>query len=161
VHANIMALVDLLFSPKGRMNRAKYILVTLLYLFIGVCGSMLFYFITGSFTSTAAWIFVIVVFTPIGWSSVVIGIKRLHDRSKSGLWMLLFYLAPYFLDNAASSAERHGNSTAGIVAEAIGLAITLWALVELMCLRGTIGPNPYGADPVTRDIPSGQATGRL
>jgi uncharacterized membrane protein YhaH (DUF805 family) len=154
-----MALVDLLFSAKGRMNRAKYILVTLLYFLAAICGVMLAYFTMDSFTSTAGWIFVIVVYTPIGWSSVVIGIKRLHDRNKSGWWVLLFYLAPNILDNAASSAERYGNSTAGIVAEAVGLAITLWALVELMCLRGTIGPNRYGADPVTRDISTGEATG--
>jgi uncharacterized membrane protein YhaH (DUF805 family) len=29
-----------------------------------------------------------------------------------------------------------------------GFAINIWALVELGCLRGTIGHNRYGADPV-------------
>jgi uncharacterized membrane protein YhaH (DUF805 family) len=30
----------------------------------------------------------------------------------------------------------------------IGFAITAWSFVELGCLRGTIGVNPYGPDPV-------------
>src|SRR6266487_727368 len=30
----------------------------------------------------------------------------------------------------------------------IGLAISVWAFVELGCLRGTPGPNRYGPDPL-------------
>lgn len=30
----------------------------------------------------------------------------------------------------------------------VSLALSLWAFVELGCLRGTIGPNQYGADPI-------------
>ena len=38
-----------------------------------------------------------------------------------------------------------------IMATVLGLAafaIGIWAFVELGCLRGTIGVNPYGPDPV-------------
>jgi uncharacterized membrane protein YhaH (DUF805 family) len=28
------------------------------------------------------------------------------------------------------------------------LAISIWAFVELGCLRGTAGPNKYGPDPL-------------
>jgi uncharacterized membrane protein YhaH (DUF805 family) len=135
------------------------LLVTLLYFVIGVGGVILVTLLTDSIA--AAWIYAIVVCTPLGWSSIVLGIKRLHDRIKSGWWLLVFYLAPNLLDGVASSAERYGNSTVQIVALAVGLALGVWAFGELVCLRGTTGPNPYGADPVTRDIPSGQATGRL
>jgi uncharacterized membrane protein YhaH (DUF805 family) len=30
----------------------------------------------------------------------------------------------------------------------IAFAIGVWAFVELGCLRGTIGPNRYGSDPL-------------
>jgi uncharacterized membrane protein YhaH (DUF805 family) len=30
----------------------------------------------------------------------------------------------------------------------VSLAISLWGFVELGCLRGTIGPNQYGPDPI-------------
>jgi uncharacterized membrane protein YhaH (DUF805 family) len=152
--------LHLFFSPKGRINRAKYILVTLLWAGFGIGVVVLAHFTTGLANSTEAWILVIVLTAPALWSSVIAGIKRLHDRNKTGLWMLLFYLGPYILDNAASSAELHGNSAAWVVAEALNLAITLWAFVELACLRGTIGPNQYGDDPVTKEVSPGATTVR-
>jgi len=144
----MMASVYLLFSPKGRINRAKYIVATLLWSAIGVGLVVLVYFITESFTSAAAWTWTVILTAPAVWSTIVVGIKRLHDRNKSGLWLLLFYLVPYMLDNGASSAELRGNSTAAIIAQVIELAITVWAFVELMCLRGTAGANQYGPDPL-------------
>jgi uncharacterized membrane protein YhaH (DUF805 family) len=147
--------LHLLFNSKGRINRAKYILITLLWSGFGIGVIALAYFLTDSIDSAKAWILVIALTAPALWSSVVVGIKRLHDRNKTAWWMLLFYFAPYVLNNAASSAERHGNETAGLVAEVVGFAITVWALVELMCRRGTIGPNQYGDDPVPKDISAG------
>ena len=35
-----------------------------------------------------------------------------------------------------------------LVVQYIGFAILLWALVDLGFIRGTIGSNPYGPDPV-------------
>ena len=32
------------------------------------------------------------------------------------------------------------------------LVISIWALVELGCLRGTIGQNKYGPDPLAPDV---------
>jgi uncharacterized membrane protein YhaH (DUF805 family) len=154
----MMDLVYLLFSPKGRINRAKYLLAAWLFVLIGVGGVILVTVLTDS--TAAAWTYAIVVCTPIGWSSIVLGIKRLHDRNKSGWWVLLFYLAPNVLDNLASSAERYGNSTVQIVAVVIGLVIGIWGFVELVCLRGTTGPNQYGPDPLTKDISNGGVTGR-
>jgi uncharacterized membrane protein YhaH (DUF805 family) len=28
------------------------------------------------------------------------------------------------------------------------IGISLWFFIEFGCMRGTIGPNPYGPDPV-------------
>src|SRR5690349_19082168 len=90
------------------------------------------HFVTESPTSAGAWILLTIIAVPGGWSSIAFGIRRLHDRNKSGWWVLLFYIAPNILDNVASSAERQGSSTVWIVAEAIGLAIGVWAFVELI-----------------------------
>ena len=54
------------------------------------------------------------------WISLAIQIKRWHDRDKSGWWVLI---------------------------NLIPLIGAIWAFVETGCLRGTIGPNAYGADP--------------
>ena len=36
----------------------------------------------------------------------------------------------------------------GLVLHLVAFAITVWAFVELGCLRGTVGPNRYGPDPL-------------
>jgi uncharacterized membrane protein YhaH (DUF805 family) len=36
----------------------------------------------------------------------------------------------------------------GFVLHLVAFAITVWAFVELGCLRGTVGPNQYGPDPL-------------
>jgi uncharacterized membrane protein YhaH (DUF805 family) len=146
----MMALVDLFFGHRGRINRVKYFLAILLWSVAGICGLALVYFVTGSVDSVAAWIFAAIFVVPGVWSSVVLGIKRLHDRNKTAWWMLLFYLAPYMLNNIASRAEQ--DSPVEVIAVIAGGVTELWAFVELVCLRGTIGPNQYGDDPVTRDI---------
>ena len=37
-------------------------------------------------------LFFIIVVIPMLVSGIAVGIKRLHDRNKSGWWLLLFYL---------------------------------------------------------------------
>ena len=51
------------------------------------------------------------------WTGIAVGIKRLHDRDKPGVWVLIGFI-PFF-----------------------GL---LWIIYELGTQAGTIGPNRYG-----------------
>ena len=53
------------------------------------------------------------------WSGVALSAKRCHARGRSG-WFLLLYLIPI---------------------------VSLWPIVEVFFLKGTDGPNAYGADP--------------
>jgi uncharacterized membrane protein YhaH (DUF805 family) len=55
------------------------------------------------------------------WPALAVSVKRWHDRDKSGWWVLLNLLP------------------------VIGW---LWALVDNGFLRGSDGPNRYGADPL-------------
>src|SRR5690349_16304868 len=148
-----MTPVQLFYSPKGRMNRSPYVLASLLWFFV-FCVFVFFYFAMGSPNSAMTWISAIILGVAGGWSAIVLGIKRLHDRNKSGWWMVPIWLVPSFLDRAADIAERGGNLILQIICIVIGLAVGIWIFVELVCLRGTVGPNQYGDDPVTRDIPA-------
>jgi uncharacterized membrane protein YhaH (DUF805 family) len=76
------------------------------------------------------------------YSALAVAVKRLHDRDKSGWWVLLFYAVPDAL--YAGGAVTGGASVAAGLA---GAAITIWAFVELGFLAGTEGPNAYGPDP--------------
>ncbi|MFO1119461.1 MAG: DUF805 domain-containing protein [Rhodospirillales bacterium] len=61
------------------------------------------------------------------WPSWAVGVKRCHDRDRSG-WFLLIGLIP--------------------------IVGGIWLLVELGFLRGTIGPNKYGPDPLHMMAPA-------
>jgi uncharacterized membrane protein YhaH (DUF805 family) len=84
-----------------------------------------------------------IVLFPSLVSNIAIGVKRLHDRDKSGWWLLLFYPLPVVLDRIGSGA-----GSVGAIFSLASFAISIWAIVELGCLRGTDGPNAYGPDPL-------------
>jgi uncharacterized membrane protein YhaH (DUF805 family) len=86
----------------------------------------------------------VIIYIPLIWIGLAIGAKRLHDRDKSAWWLLLFYLAPSVLSGAANHAGDVGFSILYLAS----FAITVWAFVELGCLRGTVGPNRFGPDPL-------------
>ena len=54
------------------------------------------------------------------YAGTMVQIKRYHDRDKSGWWIFTELIPLY----------------------------NIWATIELMFLRGTRGPNRYGADPL-------------
>lgn len=92
------------------------------------------------------------------WPGLAGSVKRLHDRDRSGWWIGFFYLMlPVFI--ALSFLTMFGAATAG--AEVAGPMIVgfglflivfgiyaLWMIVETGFLRGTMGPNRFGPDPL-------------
>ena len=112
-------LESILFSFEGRVPRRVYWGVTLAITFIFFAATYIVFavFDEGSGLLTIA---LLLLCIPIIWISLAIQIKRWHDRDKSGYWMFI-NIIPY-----------------------IG---SIWAFIEIGCLRGTVGPNTYGADP--------------
>jgi uncharacterized membrane protein YhaH (DUF805 family) len=143
-----MDLKTLLFSFSGRINRAKYwlaMLVSLIAIAIAVIVVVTFRALLGE---SAGWAIMViaVIATAVfcAWISLATAIKRLHDREKSGWWIVLFYFVPGFLDRISSGMP----DTAGLILSVIGAAISIWGLVELGFLKGTTGSNSYGPDPI-------------
>jgi uncharacterized membrane protein YhaH (DUF805 family) len=156
-------LMNLLFSYQGRINRAKYWLVVVVYLAIMIAMAAIAAVLFGSSILSLGddpdgeaivgmigkgigfFLICLVIYIPLLVSSVFVGIKRLHDRDKSGWWLLVFYLLPAVLQMMTNQSMIFG---------LVGAAIYIWALVELGFLRGTIGPNRFGPDPVPSVIVS-------
>jgi uncharacterized membrane protein YhaH (DUF805 family) len=135
-------LVDLLFSFQGRINRGKYWLAALLYVIAWIVfGFIAWWLLSISYMLGATIGSLLLLVTMV--SGVFVGIKRLHDRDKGGWWLALFYLVPGILEGIGSSIGG-----IGFVLSLAGFAISVWAFVELGCLRGTVGPNQYGPDPL-------------
>lgn len=90
-----------------------------------------------------------VIAAPVGlaaaWVFAAATIRQLHDRNKSGWWILPFFVAPVALNNFA------GRLDFPYAAFAIGLTamvLCVWGSVETLFLQGTRGPNRFGADPL-------------
>jgi uncharacterized membrane protein YhaH (DUF805 family) len=132
-------LVSLLFGFQGRINRAKYWIAAVIYVVAMLIGGL-----TSFVLGFGVPFFVVagIVYIAMIVSGIAIGIKRLHDRSKSGWWLLVFYLLPGVLSGLGASI---GLQTIFGLAS---LAISIWMIVELGFLRGTPGANQYGPDPL-------------
>jgi len=147
-----MSTSALLWSFEGRISRKPYWLASLaLIVVMAALAGLIAVFagaeiLTGEPAANAGpWLLIVVLWIPSMWILVALGAKRLHDRDKSAWWLLVFYLLPSVLQNAAGFAGG-----IGLVLALAGLALSLWALVELGFLRGTPGPNRYGPDPLAR-----------
>jgi uncharacterized membrane protein YhaH (DUF805 family) len=143
---------QLLFSFQGRINRAKYWLAVLIYVIVGLVMATISYIAD---QATPAQLLSLIVNIGVAVSSIAVGIKRLHDRDKSGWWLLLFYLVPSLLMGIGAVAfyygigdESAGGIIGGSIAYILGLVFLIWAFIELGCLRGTPGPNRFGPDPL-------------
>jgi len=124
-------MMNLLFSFKGRLNRAKWWLINIGVI---VVETIVFAILFGGTAMMADpdqamaamsgvnAVIAVIVFVIVLWITISIGVRRFHDRNKSGWWVLIA-LVPV-----------------------IG---GLWYLIECGFLRGTAGPNNYGPDPLS------------
>ena len=136
----------LLFGIQGRINRAKYWLAVLIMfgvLAIGLIGAAVIGIGNGVFIVLNP--FLIATFVLLTWISLATGIKRLHDRNRSGWWLLALYVLPGVVNRIGLVYGSAGLFT--LVCGLISLAIGVWGFVELGCLKGTTGSNAYGPDP--------------
>jgi uncharacterized membrane protein YhaH (DUF805 family) len=72
-------------------------------------------------------------------------VKRLHDRDKSSWWIVPLCIAPIVL---GMTGQWLGDSWPADFLMLAMVALGLWGFVEILCLRGTSGPNRFGPDPL-------------
>ncbi|RTL53644.1 MAG: DUF805 domain-containing protein [Bradyrhizobiaceae bacterium] len=157
-----------LFGFGGRINRAKYWLALVVLLLWGGFFLLLFAEDIGrialllnhapSDVRLSALIPFFVIGSPLlllgAWVFAATAIKRLHDRNKSSLWMISYFIVPAFLGKAGA---RIGMTSVMEISALIALGLTLWGCIELYGLKGTPGTNRFGPDPLSPQ----KRTGRL
>lgn len=101
---------------------------------------------------------------------LAVAVKRLHDRNKSAWWVLIFFVLPLVLNIPAllhmpvmlahmgeviRAIQAHQpppqpplEPPLVVVTRGAATLVWLWAFVELYILRGTVGDNRYGPDPL-------------
>lgn len=80
------------------------------------------------------------------WPTFALLTKRLHDRNRTGWWMLLYavwYLGLIVGDAWLTIAE----SPLGMLAFLAVLVVNFWLIIEMLFLKGTNGDNRFGQKP--------------
>lgn len=121
-----MDLKSLLFSFQGRIGRLQYLLAVL---GVGLVGGMVmlpilsFAFILHAKPLALTLTLLLLIALTIGmtWASLALQIKRLQDRDRN--WYFIFV-------------------------SLIPLVGPLWLAVETYFIRGTVGDNRFGPDPL-------------
>ncbi|HEX4302620.1 MAG TPA: DUF805 domain-containing protein [Rhizomicrobium sp.] len=183
-----MGLAHYLFGFSGRINRAKQWAILLVGLTAEFLGVIAFMAIVGfgtmgtmidkqtSFAAVVAtpqmqtfFLAACLLYLAVLYISIAVMTKRLHDRNKSGWWVLVFFVLPLVfsvprfaemftifshLNDFVKAAANHAGqppfteSPLAILGGGAAAIINLWAFVELFCLRGTAGDNRFGPDPL-------------
>lgn len=79
------------------------------------------------------------------WMQLALSIKRLHDRGRSGWWMLAFFVLPGLYQQFE---DRLPDSYWMLPLSLTVAVLYLWGFIEMGFLRGNAGANRFGADPL-------------
>lgn len=146
----------LLTSFEGRINREPFLKSLALTIVIAFVLSLVLAFVLGRGGGVMLQIAMLVV---LGYPWTALLVKRLHDRDRPGVLVGVIW-APSILAMLGKATGISGTmtdvygtpvfqpNTLGWIIMGLGLVVGIWALVELGFLRGTVGPNQYGPDPL-------------
>jgi uncharacterized membrane protein YhaH (DUF805 family) len=150
---------------EGRINRAKWWLGTIILAVIGFVLSWIIAKIFGASmmpvdaaTARSLAVVQLITFVILLYPVLSLLMKRLNDRDRPN-WYAYVFIAPTVLSillglagltiGAADATTGVATpTTLGWIVNLITLVIGIWALVELGILRGTVGPNQHGPDPL-------------
>ena len=140
-----MNLYDQLTSLEGRINRLRYLLLSIL---IGIGGFVyaIIIALTTFWLPESIWMIVLtLLFLPVYYISYAVVVKRLQDTSRGDGWITYAQIGVglniiYGLTPLDSEIELY-----------MGILLTLAMLpLGIVCLffRGDAGPNQFGPDPI-------------
>ena len=113
------SLSNLLFSTEGRITRSTYWLFSFAYFVLSIIAIVIDLLIGTFDDSTGIGLFTTILALAGAFPAIAVQVKRLHDRDRSG-WFLLLGIIPF---------------------------VSIWVGIELGFLQGTSGSNQYGPDP--------------
>jgi uncharacterized membrane protein YhaH (DUF805 family) len=146
-----MDYVKILFSFKGRINRARYLVIQLTLLAV--------WFLLWVKAPFQQWELGLAAAIPMIWINLATTAKRLQDRNRRGWWAIavvavnrlsflyygLFFGLSFGVDISIAQELLP-------VMGAVGLSVLqTWIVIELFFLTGTDGTNRFGPDP-TRSL---------
>jgi len=133
----MMSIGSLLWSYEGRIGRARFWLGMLIVLLLGAVIGFAAGFVGGLVDAASGSnleemgpvtaILMLVAIAVMVYAQLAVYVKRFHDRSKTGWWVLIAFVP------------------------VIGV---FWILIELGMLPGDPGPNAYGPPELPTAVPA-------
>ena len=141
-------------SFEGRINRKPYwigLIVLIIIMMVIIFGAS--FLLIGSIveptfqTRLVTFVLQILFLYP----STALMVKRLHDRNRPSYWAA-FILVPMVLksltDLMGMTGDPLNQNALDYLLNIIIFVVSVWFFIELGCLRGTVGSNQYGPDPL-------------
>jgi len=145
-----MELGYILSSTQGRIPRGEWWLGLLVLVIVGVVLAGVVYLAFGA--TTIGIIATLILQILLLYPSYALSAKRFQDRNKPG-GLALIGIGLGIVQTVARLAGLSDPYVPTVVDYVLGLALLIvgiWYLIELGILRGTVGPNRYGPDPLER-----------
>lgn len=158
-------IIHTLFGFTGRIGRATYwwtiVSIGLLQtaILFGIAGYFGWWTQAGIEATNAVRITFALVGLVFLWPTLAILVKRLNDRDRPA-WIVAPMLLPSWINLAVTrNFAQFSVDTASTPPHELALALLslvafVYTFIELGCLRGTIGENRHGPDPVGEKVRS-------
>jgi uncharacterized membrane protein YhaH (DUF805 family) len=88
------------------------------------------------------------------WIFLATAVKRLHDRDRSGWWIVPFFVMPGLF---GQFSDLLPDSNWMLPFSLTASSLWLWGFVELFCIPGSPGDNRFGPDPLA-EVEDGSAS---
>lgn len=151
------------FEFSGRSSRSEFWYFVLFLVILLIVAALLDRAVFGSDSGGILYFIVSLVHLVPG---IAVSVRRLHDIDRTGLWVLLFWLAPFVVSligmvlmGGSIFMMMSGEDTAAVAGLAtMGAGFLLIAIIDIAILivaivfyvtPGTPGPNTYGPPPAS------------
>lgn len=141
---------NLFMSMEGRIGRQNYWIGLVILVVIGIIISQLIAFLFG-YTSLLARLLNFIYVIAIAYPAYALMAKRFQDRGKNGTLagiLIGLSILGALLGLFGLTGDPLAPNTFGTILGLATLVVAIWYLIELGFLRGTVGANEYGPDPV-------------
>jgi uncharacterized membrane protein YhaH (DUF805 family) len=138
-------------STEGRIGRQSFWIGVLGFFVVGVILVLLGWVLGMSVMSFTTRLILFIVAVAFAYPYYALFGKRFQDRSKPATFALFgvgYSLLKSFTDMIGWTGNPFAMGTLDYIFSVVGLVIFIWYLIELGILRGTVGPNTYGPDPL-------------
>ncbi len=144
-------------TTEGRIGRQSFWIGVIALIVVSIVINIIIGSLFGWF-NFATRLMQVIVQLVLAYPAYALMAKRFQDRAKPGtyaaiivglniLYSLLALIGLFGAPGAPNGAPVAPN-TLGMLFGLVMAAIGIWVLVELGILRGTVGDNAYGPDPV-------------